>query len=297
MNLAYIILAHKQPDQVIRLINRLDDAGNYFFIHIDKRANPEVFGQVKARFAERKNVVMLKRHVTPWGRIGCVRAMLEGIFALVEIGIKFDYAINLSGQNYPIKSNAQINQVMETNPDLSYIRHYPIPYPGHAWVEEMFLYRHYYIGRRHFEFPKVDMFTTPWLNRLWNPLARRLKVKSQIPKGFQPYYGSAYWCLNPAAVSYVYNFILQNKGFLKHFEHVLFPDELFFQTILLNSPLKEALANENLRLIDFSSKKAHPAFLGESDFERLKASPKLFARKFDLSQDAIILDKIDELIA
>jgi len=98
-------------------------------------------------------------------------------------------------------------------------------------------------------------------------------------------------------VSYVYNFILQNKGFLKHFEHVLFPDELFFQTILLNSPLKEALANENLRLIDFSSNKAHPAFLVESDFERIKASPKLFARKFDPSQDAIILDKIDELIA
>jgi len=89
-------------------VNRLDDAGNYFFIHIDKRANPEVFGQVKAAFTGRKNVVMLKRHVTPWGRIGCVRAMLEGIFALVEIGIKFDYAINLSGQDYPIKSNAKL---------------------------------------------------------------------------------------------------------------------------------------------------------------------------------------------
>ncbi|MDB5110023.1 MAG: hypothetical protein JWR67_1137, partial [Mucilaginibacter sp.] len=32
---AFIILAHKNEDQLVRLIDRLNDVYSYFFIHID----------------------------------------------------------------------------------------------------------------------------------------------------------------------------------------------------------------------------------------------------------------------
>ncbi len=36
-----------------------------------------------------------------------------------------------------------------------------------------------------------------------------------------------------------------------------------------------------------------PKVLGVEDFERLIASPALFARKFDMTEDSVILDMID----
>jgi len=38
MKIAYIILAHKNPDQIKRLVLRLNTEGTSFFIHIDKKA-------------------------------------------------------------------------------------------------------------------------------------------------------------------------------------------------------------------------------------------------------------------
>jgi hypothetical protein len=40
-----------------------------------------------------------------------------------------------------------------------------------------------------------------------------------------------------------------------------------------------------------------PAVLGEHDFHKIVGSAKLFARKFDGSQDAAILDLIDATIS
>ena len=39
----YIILAHKAPDQLKRLIDRLNDEDSFFFIHIDKKSYIEPF--------------------------------------------------------------------------------------------------------------------------------------------------------------------------------------------------------------------------------------------------------------
>ena len=43
MTKAYIILAHKNPAQVNRLIKQLDDKFSEFFLHVDKNANIEGF--------------------------------------------------------------------------------------------------------------------------------------------------------------------------------------------------------------------------------------------------------------
>ena len=60
--------------------------------------------------------------------------------------------------------------------------------------------------------------------------------------------------------------------------------------------------NDNLRHMDCRRKPARrtgrpaAAVLAVEDFPRLKASPKLFARKFDATVDASVLDAIDREI-
>ncbi len=77
-------------------------------------------------------------------------------------------------------------------------------------------------------------------------------------------------------------------------------DEIFLQTILWNSPFKENIYRfndeyrSNLREVDW--KRGNPYVWGSSseDFELLKNSDKLFARKFS-NQFPDIINKIKEL--
>ncbi len=87
-------------------------------------------------------------------------------------------------------------------------------------------------------------------------------------------------------------FVRRNPRFVRFFEHALLPDELFFQTIVMNSPLVETVVDDHLRYIDWSVDPG-PAVLRAADFDTLIASGSLLARKFDDTVDATILDLLD----
>jgi hypothetical protein len=81
------------------------------------------------------------------------------------------------------------------------------------------------------------------------------------------------------------------------FRWVDVPDELFFQTILMNSSLKERIINDDLRYIAWKDlESGSPAILKLDDFDQMMQSPKLFARKFDMTVDAEVLDLIDRAL-
>jgi len=80
---------------------------------------------------------------------------------------------------------------------------------------------------------------------------------------------------------------------VKFFNHVQFPDEFFFQTLVMNSEYSDTIINDNLRYIDFSDRKAHPGLLTTRDLNKLLTTEKLFARKFDTDIDSGVLDYID----
>jgi hypothetical protein len=122
-----------------------------------------------------------------------------------------------------------------------------------------------------------------------------LPRRRSLPLELQPWGGAAYWCLEREIVEYVHDFVHAHPEYVSFFEHVFVPDEIFFQTIVMNSPLRGTIENENLRYLDWSREPA-PAVLGADDFTALAASNKLFARKFDERIDSAILDLLDASI-
>jgi len=104
--------------------------------------------------------------------------------------------------------------------------------------------------------------------------------------------GSAYWCLARDCIEYINEYLQRDDSAIKFWKYVRIPDEAFFQTILLNSHLKEQLVNDNFRYIDWVSA-PHPEILGKQNFEQFINSNKLFARKFDVTVDPDVLDMID----
>jgi hypothetical protein len=71
--------------------------------------------------------------------------------------------------------------------------------------------------------------------------------------GLRPYGGSSYWCLSGDAVSFVHHYVRDHPEFASVFRRVFIPDELFFQTILVNSELRNRIVNDDLRYIRWTA--------------------------------------------
>jgi hypothetical protein len=272
MRYAYIISAYKNLEQVTRLVRRLDSGRACFLVHVDKKTADSAYDALVASLRDVPSVSFLPRHPCHWGGFGHVQATLKGINELLRRGTRFDYVFLLTGQDYPIKPNEYIERFFATEAPSSFMGFAALP--SDSWSPRGGLDR-----------------IENWHLRLWGHHLR-VPLKRRFPSGLRPYGGGAYWCLWRECIEYVAEFVARRPDIVSFFRHVDIPDEIFFQTILLNSELRDTIVNDNLRYIDWTRGR-WPAILNVRDFEALSASPKLFARKFDVNEDELVLDLID----
>jgi hypothetical protein len=227
------------------------------------------------------NVHFLERHTSYYGGFGHVRATLKGIDALLRMKLPFDHVVLLTGQDYPIKSNDEIERFLDARRGQAFLEHFPLPFP--EWRGgglDRFERWHIRVAGRYLRLPPGR-----WVRR-------------RFPSGMKPFGGSPYWCFSRECIEYIHEFVRRSPSFVRFFRYVNVPDELFFHTILLNSPLAENIVNDDLRYVEWRDVEVAggPAVLGRSDFGKLMRSGDLFARKFDASVDAAVLDMIDAKI-
>ncbi len=296
LKIVYIILAHKLPKQLVRLVKKLNTPDITFYIHVDKKTKIQVFNEMANPLKEMNNVHFLDRTRCTWGGFGHVQATLTGIRELFTNQINFDYLFLLTGQDYPIKNNEYIQERLQSSHNKSFIDFSPIPDPNARNWEDSFIYWHFHWGGRHIAFPKKNSIYAPVFKELWNFLVDKITARRKFPIGFSPFHGLAYWSLSYDCVEYIHHFFIKNIEYLKFFHHVQIPDEIIFHSVLLNSPYKNKLVNNDLRYIHFPKNSYHPEILKTNDFDKLMQSSDLFARKFDVNVDGKILDIIDEKI-
>jgi hypothetical protein len=275
VKLAYIISAYRRLGQVTRLVQRLHDVDTQFFIHVDRKTAAREYDSLQRSLIDLSSVHFLQRHRCHWGGFGHVRATLKGIDALLAEEGAFDYLILLTGQDYPIKPNAYIARFFEANQPKSFMGVSALP--SASWSPRG--------GLDRIQYPHLRFYGRH----------ARLPLKRRFPSGLRAYGGGAYWALSRACVEYISAFVGERPDVVSFFRHVDIPDEIFFHTILMSSPLRESIVDDNLRYIDWT-RGPRPAVLETRDIDALRASPKLFARKFDVDQDENVLDLIDECL-
>jgi hypothetical protein len=273
--IAYVISAYKLPAQLVRLVRRLAAPGVTFAVHVDRKTPRAVVDEMVSG-THGLAVTFLPRHVSHWGGFGHVRTSLKGIDHLYRAGVDFDYAVLLTGQDYPLRSPAGIAERLGAADGGSFMNWWPLPYE--PWGER----------------GGVDRYED-WHFVTYSRKHLVLPLRRSIPHGLAPFGGGAYWCFARPLVDYVQRFVTTSPDYVRFFEHVLIPDELFFQTLIMNSPLRETVVNDNLRYLDWSREPA-PAVLGVGDLDRMLGSDKLFARKFDETVDRDVLDRLDDEI-
>lgn len=292
MNKAYIIMAHKSPNQLYRLVSRLNDGASEFFIHIDLKAEFSQFETLKEFGGA---VHFIDRFDAKWGGYGVIKPFLAGMKAVRNSSTKFDRIILLSGQDYPIKSNLQIDNFFKNNQYSNFINYFPIPnyqkWPGGdrgGW------YRvdKYYFGNKWYEF-----FGSKSMNLLstYLPFLRR-----KMPKGMKPYTGQTWWNLDMHALNYILDYHEQHPEYMAFHRNTFVADELFVQMIIGNSKdekLLNSIENSEKRFTIWpKANSAHPKILDKNDLQAIMVSDDLFARKFDENVDTEIMDLIDEEI-
>jgi hypothetical protein len=283
---AYIVLAHKHPRQLRRLLGALDDGSSAFFVHIDRNRVLHDFAGL-AEMGEK--VVMVKREHSQWARIGIVRAILNALALIDRRRGEFDRVILLSGQDYPIKSNRQVDEFLRQSPCSIFMDHWRIP-NVEKWPHRGGLSRidRYFMG---LTAAQLAMARTANLAAKWVPVLRR-----RLPDGLEPFGGWMWWILDADAVRHIVEYVDRHPEYLAFHRHTFAPDEVFFQTILLNSTRAEQLqriCNDGLRYTDCQPSESHPRILTKADLPSLIASKDLFARKFDVEVDEQVLDLID----
>jgi hypothetical protein len=123
-----------------------------------------------------------------------------------------------------------------------------------------------------------------------------------------PYAGSLWWALSGEACEYLLGFVERHKSICKFFENTIIPAEMFFQTILGNSPFRTRV-RRSLTWTDWSAGGDSPATVSEKHVEFLESCAEikagaddpygegelLFARKFPDDSEELVR-RIDNMI-
>jgi Core-2/I-Branching enzyme len=284
IRIGYIISAYQKPESLIRLVRRLDSPRDWFFIHYDLRSPDQEFNLLRQAFRDKPNIKLLPRHKCRWGDFGHVLATLKGIEEIIRLGLTCDYAIVLTGQDYPIKPNEMIRHQLKAAAGRSFMESAAWPIPN--WENGRVIRRiqNYHL---HLPFPR-------WSRSLGWPASRQnipIPLRRKIPGGLHPYFGSSYWYLHRRCLEYIHDYVLQNPDYVRFFYRVLIPDECFFQTLLMNSSMAQDIEKRALTYVDWRA--PWPGILTVHDLPRLLTSDCLFARKFDTRVDSEVLDRLD----
>lgn len=315
-----MIMCHRDPQQVIRLASRCRTENTDVVIHCDSAMPPADFDLV-AEFVLGGGTGHL--HLTARRIHGILdtRSLVDITMEMVsrarEVerseGKHYQYYLLCSGQDYPIKPLPFIERELAS------------AYP-HAFIDCEAYANAPWMWRKFNANPAIIRYEL-WLRTHRRTLLRRglfalellwarsasalgLSARKRLEKqGVSLYGGSAWWILPDLLMQDIFEAYQQNTDTVRLLlEQTLTPEELFFQTMAMNSPHRElvelhpqGMAGQNCKtwayfFDDDKPPQYHPYTFTAAEFPKLAASDAWFARKFDCNADSAVLDQIDEQI-
>lgn len=274
MKVAHLILTHKNPQQLEKMINLLEYPGFDFFIHIDKKADAEQFSYL----FRRNNIFQVKnRTKIYWAGYGTIQATINGFREIVPLG--YDYINVISGQDFPLKTAAEMYRYFELHKGKEFITCESM---DGAWN----------VGPRVRNYHLIN-WRIPGKFRL-EKLLNKVLPKRKFPFNWEIVGRANWFMLSNEASAFILDFIDKHPQLERYFKYCWGADEFMFSSVLYNTPAFRHRIIDNFIYVDWSEGHAHPKILGKEDFEQLKMSDKLFGRKFDMDKDPEIIALLEQ---
>lgn len=251
MKHAILIIAYHNIEYVKSLIKKFDK-DFYIFIHWDKKSS--LTNEERESLFELGNIKCIaQKFSVNWASYGIVRTTLF----LCEEAIKYKdvtYLHLISDADILSKDLYSFKKFFELNNGKNYIE--SIPFPVKAWeyggwdrVKLNHRLEHYNIKNK----DECALYKKEIEEQITNVQVRQLSIESL-------YGGSAWWSLTKECAEYL---LSKKKIIEKEFVDTMFPDEMFTQTIIMNSQYADSVVNNNLRYISWGFRNGNnPAVFG-----------------------------------
>lgn len=270
-----LIHAHKNLELLNHLIDVLDSENHVIYVNVDLKSKIDV------RYINEKARLIQRRIRVYWGRFSQVRATINSLIEIEEKEKNYEHVVFISGQDFPVVSNNAIDSFLV--PGQEYIESMPICVNGWAVNDR---YEKFNFGNN-----KCQQIIALLVNRI----ATRTLGKRRMPYNYEPYGGSSWWMLTSDCVKYVLNFVQHDKRYVNFFRFVANSDEMFFQTIIMNSRFKNNVVNNNLNYIDWTDcNNGSPNLLGLEYYNKIVNSGNLFCRKIEYPFSRPLIEKLKE---
>lgn len=270
--IAYFILVHRFPEQFKRLFQSIYLPGNSYVVHIDKSSGPELAGNLAKFLEPYQGVQILAARNALWGGYSLVDAELRSMAMLLKMDRDWTHYINLSGQDFPLKSQSYIRKFLTANPGRQFIRA----------VNQQ--------SERPDTMNRVSHYFIEGLGRIF-----QTRIARKFLHDASPFIGTQWKAVTRSFCEFVCN-DPQARRFKQFYRRTFIADEAFFQTVMMNHLGQGEMMNDDLRMIDWvpdGDIKLRPRNFGSADIAALERSPNLFARKFDEIEDRDVLGLLE----
>lgn len=285
MKQAILITAYTNLDMLKHIIEWFDLDFD-FFIHIDKKCKENY--DFLNKFP---NVHSISKYRIYWGSDRHLMAILALIRLAMETKETYSYVHLITGADFPIKAKEEFKAFFSLQNRTNYLEYYALPcesWTGEGGLERL---RYYWFGHRWLDprrtLPKYLMGKIVKLQRK-SHFSRNL---SFVPK---LYGGGTYWSLTGDAAAYLHEQMKQRR-MLSHFLYSHIGEEIWAQTILMNSNNRFLIKNDYMRFMRWTPTSSSPAVLTIDDYADICRSNAFFARKIVKGHSDALIEKLMSL--
>ena len=295
MRIAHLILAHTDLPHVRRLAERLLPISDVF-IHIDRDTDDSA---LRAALTGRDGCYFITERLhCDWGGINAMEAEIALLRLALQTG-PYDRLTFLQGADYPLKPDSALVQFYESHQGIEFCRACCATDAEDPYFQGMCRTILFF---NHRTLPK----------KLWNrfALASRMKLRDgYVHSGgrkYPVYRGSAQWSITGDCARYIVGFHDANPEFNRWFRYAFPVDELYFSTVIHNSPFgertlfggaeppKTELVNwRNLHWFEYQNGRIR-VYTAE-DAAYLQSRDALYVRKVNTAASGALLDLLDSL--
>lgn len=205
--LAFAMKIHVNANQAHRLLRYIYHEHNVYCIHVDKKSAVEIYNVFKRIEACLDNIIVIEDRISVvYSTIRQVEAEFKCMNALIATKHKWRYYINLTGQEFMLKTNREIVDILQVLNGTNDIESYPLPVNEYHKIRQKTAIMHNY------------------------PVITRLR-KPDFAHNIEIHKGSAYGMFSRAFVDFALSGDTFAKEFLAWLQDAYAPEELFWATL------------------------------------------------------------------
>lgn len=230
--------AYKDAEMINSIIDETPVSWGVY-IHIDAKSSL-LSSMINNR------AIVIKKYRIYWGGIEHLYAFIELMSMALNSGENYDYYHLITGQDYYAIPPLQFDTILGGD-GMNYLDIFPLPRQG-WWGDGLDILRYRTFSSR----TDIRKGIYRKLDSLWRITQKMLGLQRSLPS-YSIYGGSVYCSLTKNAVNEVVNGET-SEDLLQRLKNTTCGEEVYFQTILMNSNLRDTIFNNQLRYIDWNVK-------------------------------------------